>query len=101
MTQDFRIDEHTCRRRCSPRARKYNKARHHVREINRDEPPEDEHNELREGLKNRREAARAEQKAPDSLTNAVASFAGRLRVPLSSTRPAAARWSPFRESQTG
>ncbi len=56
----------------------YNAARYRVREINRDEPHDDEHSEIREGFERlAQEAVRAELKARDKLSNAVASFAGK------------------------
>ncbi len=55
----------------------FNSARYHVREINHDEPAEDEQSELRDEFERLAgEAARAEQKARDRLINAVAAFAG-------------------------
>ncbi len=48
-------------------------ARYRVREINRDEPADDENTELREEFERLPgEAAQAEQKARDRLSNAVA-----------------------------
>jgi hypothetical protein len=56
----------------------YNAARYRIREINHDEPGEDEHSQLRDEFENlASEAKRAEQKARDRLSNAVASFSGR------------------------
>jgi hypothetical protein len=55
----------------------YHTARYRVREIDRTEPGDDEHSEVREEFESlAREARRAEQKARDRLSNAVASFAG-------------------------
>jgi hypothetical protein len=55
----------------------YHTAKHRVKELYRHEPHDDETGEIRERFeKMAAEAARAEQKARDELTNAVASFAG-------------------------
>lgn len=80
----------------------YNAARYRVREINRDEPHDDEHSEIREGFERlAQEAVRAELKARDKLSNAVASFAGKCLVPSSLIRQGVARSSRCRENQTG
>jgi hypothetical protein len=55
----------------------YNAARQQVQEVNRNEPDEDEPGEIREGFERlAKETARAAQKARDTLSNAVVSFAG-------------------------
>ena len=55
----------------------YHKAKHTVKELYRHEPHDDEAAEIRDGFeKLAGEAAQAEQKTRDALTNAVAAFAG-------------------------
>ncbi len=55
----------------------YHKAKHRVKEVHRHEPHDDEAASVRDGFEKRAgEAAQAEQKTRDALTNAVAAFAG-------------------------
>ena len=55
----------------------YNAARYRVRELNRKEPDADEPSEIRQGFEQLADATvRAEQAARDTLSNAVAAFAG-------------------------